>query len=420
MDASQQALAAAATLYAFTSSGLASLVDPDERHVLSAELSYLVWRCCRRLGMWAEARSWESKCEQHVIGQPDAREYLILSVKDRLRTLPRLLGDRAISLTLLRKLRQEINQDPDQTLALAISAYRWVTDSWTAVDIEDPSFFAGESAWLVGNAFRLAGRYAESEPWFHAAAQWFSKTENPTPLIARVELSRASAFYNRQDPKESRSRLPRLLQIFAEYGMEDEVHRCRLLEGMVLMDLGCGKEAIASLSLLVSRSEAGMDPIVRGLAFAKLGEALANVGSLEDASRCFAAAIPLIDDARVPWALADCRAMLGEILRDQGNLAEAVPLYKSAVDMNLAAGLVARTAYLRVVLAETLIMAGRDEEAIDEIFAALPIITKEALLPTARAAVALLQESLSRRKADPEAVHSLRIELQRMREASHS
>jgi len=202
--------------------------------------------------------------------------------------------------------------------------------------------------------------------------------------------------------------------------MDDELHKCQLLEGMLLKELGRRTEAIATLSVLVHGPSAGRDPLVLGLGWAQLGETLASVGSIEDAAKCIAAAIPLIEQAKVPWAIGDCKAVLGEIVRDQGNLKEAIALFRSAIQINVACGLDARVAYLRVFLAESLMMSGREEEGAEEILIALPILSREGLAPAATAALQLLQESIRRQKSDPDAVRRLRIELKKTNERTNS
>ena len=179
-------------------------------------------------------------------------------------------------------------------------------------------------------------------------------------------------------------------------------------------------EEINRLTGLVRSGSVSDSPLVYGMALAQLGEAQASVNALDEASKCFAQAIPLIEEAKVPWVFADCKAMLAEVLRDQGKLDEAIPLYRSAVQINVMMELEGRAAYLRIVLAEALMMSGRTEEAIDEIVAALPDLNREPLVPAANAAIALLQESTRRQKADPDAVRRLRLELQKMNERSHS
>jgi tetratricopeptide (TPR) repeat protein len=414
------ALAATTGLYDFASGDSKWSAVADERHVLSAAFAYVAWRCCRRMALWREARIWESRCEQHVVREDDASEYLRLGAVDRGRTAPRFLRDRATLLVACRQLRRLANEDPAESVHFAIVAYRWVTGEMEAADEEERSFFAGELALAAAGALRLARRYVESEPWFQAASQWFSKTVIPAPLMARVGLNVAACLHNRLNLEESLTRLPLLIRTFREFGMEEDLRKCQLLEGMVLKDMGRTREAITRLTNLAAGAPVSDDPLVYGVALAQLGEAYASVGAMEDARRSFAQAIPLIEEAKVPWAMADCQAMLAEALRDQGNLEDALPLYRSAVHVNLAMRLDGRAAYLRILLAEALLMSGREKEAANEIVAALPIFGREGLAPAAAVAVALLHESLRRQKADPEALRELCIELKKMKESAQS
>jgi tetratricopeptide (TPR) repeat protein len=418
--ASSELLGATAAVYEFASAAQQSFAAKDERDVLSATFAYLAWRCCRRMALWHEARSWESRCERHVIGQDDAVEYLRLPASERGRISSKFLGDRPTLLVACRQLRKQANTDPTKSLQFSVAAYRWIVSGWEDADLEERSFFAGELALATASALRLARRFVESEPWFRASAEWFARTANPAPLLATVELSVAAALHNRLDLDESLARLPQLLWSFSAFGMEEELRKCQVLEGMVLKDMGRMTEAIDRLTNVIRAGPLAESPLVYGLALAHLGEAQASVGALKEASKSFAQAIPLIEEANVPWVIADCKAMLAEALRDQGSLEEAIPLYRSAVQMNMTMELDARAAYLRILLAETLMMSGRQEEAAHEIVEALPVLERESLVPAANAAIALLQESLRRQRTDPERLRRLGVELQKMSEQNRS
>jgi tetratricopeptide (TPR) repeat protein len=415
--ASGKILGAAVGLFEFVSDDLRLVAGTDEKHYFSSTFAYVAWRSCRRMGLWREARIWESRCEAHVKLQDDVAEYLRLGAKDRARASARFLRDRATLLVACRQLRQQFNQDPDGSFLFALAAYRFVSSGWEVEDTEERAFFAGELALAAGSTLRLAGRYSESGSWFQAAAECFSRTEHSAPLMARIELNVAAALYNRQEmDADSLSRLPRLCRLFTAFGLKGEANRCKLLEGMFLKDLGRTEDAIATLSSLAREESVLEEPLIHGLALAQLGEAQASVGSREDSLKSFAAAIPLLEEANAPWAIADCNAMLAQALRDQGRVEEAIPLYRKAVDLNLAMRLDGRAAYFRILYAEALLMGGRESAATDEILAALPVLKREELVPASTAAFALLQESLRRQAADPEAVRRLRVELQRMRE----
>jgi hypothetical protein len=69
-------------------------------------------------------------------------------------------------------------------------------------------------------------------------------------------------------------------------------------------------------------------------------------------------------------------------------------------------------ALLSLVAAETLLRLSRPREAEWEILAALPTIEEQKMVPEGFAAVALLKESVRRRKTDPNALRELREHLQ--------
>jgi hypothetical protein len=418
--ASREVLAATAALFEFSSEDMQSLADADEKHVLSAAFAYVAWRSCRRLALWPEARSWESRCEQHVISQDDAGEFLRLRTSDRVRTSPRFLNDRATLLAAYRQLRRKANEDPAEALQFAIAAYRWVASGLETVDDEERSYFAGELALAAASALRLAGRWIECGSWIQLSANWLSRTANPLPSLARVEQAVAASLYNRLEPAESLPRLPRLLQIFEAFRMEEELNKCRFLQSLAFKDLGRVEEAVAGLQTLTRSVSVQNDPLLFGLALAHLGEAQALRGMTTDALRSFSSAVVELGKAKIPWATAECKAMMAGAVRDLGEVEGAIPLYRSAVEVNLAMGLDGRAAYLRVFHAEALLMGGHEAQAADEILEALPILNREALAPAATAALGLLLESLRRQKTDPDALRRLRVELQRMNEQTQS
>ena len=103
---------------------------------------------------------------------------------------------------------------------------------------------------------------------------------------------------------------------------------------------------------------------------------------------------------------------VGEAYRTRGNLEVALEAFRSAVTDYVELGLSTRTAYLRVYIADTLLQLNRSREAEWEILAALPTIEEQKMVPEGFAAVALLKESVRRRKTDPNALRELREHLQ--------
>jgi len=144
-----------------------------------------------------------------------------------------------------------------------------------------------------------------------------------------------------------------------------------------------------------------------------------NLGDLRTSARHFEAALeayrqamPLLEDAKRLYALADLKAMVGGTLRKMGQIAAAIEAYRGAVRDFSDLGMSTRESYLRVLFAEVLLEAGKAREAEWQILAALPTIDREKLVPEGFAAVTLLRESVRQRKTDPKALLELREYLQ--------
>ena len=99
------------------------------------------------------------------------------------------------------------------------------------------------------------------------------------------------------------------------------------------------------------------------------------------------------------------RIALQTACRGAGRIRAAIADYEEL-------GLETRVAYVRLFISETLLQLGRPREAEWEILAALPTIEEQKMVPEGFAAVALLKESVRRRKTDPNALRELREHLQ--------
>src|SRR4030095_6461889 len=114
-------------------------------------------------------------------------------------------------------------------------------------------------------------------------------------------------------------------------------------------------------------------------------------------------------------ARADLQLFVGGVLRAKGALGEAEAAFREARSEYLALEMRPQTAYMSLVIAEVLIGLGREREAEWEIRAALPAIDEIRMVPEAIAAIALLRESASRKKADLSALRELRNRLESTR-----
>ncbi len=204
------------------------------------------------------------------------------------------------------------------------------------------------------------------------------------------------------------------------FGLTQQLLICRFLEGIGLHSAGRSDEALPELESLLTESELVKDRLVYGLVLVNIGQIRAKKGDTSEAFAVLAQARVVIEGSGNRWALANYYNVYAEVLRDLEQYESAIESYGIGVDLLSSMQMESQAAYVRVVLAETMLLAGREDEAQVQIVRALPVISREALLPDATAAIALLRESIRRQKADPEALRTLKLELQKMREGNQS
>jgi len=131
------------------------------------------------------------------------------------------------------------------------------------------------------------------------------------------------------------------------------------------------------------------------------------LGNLPEALKLAQRALPLLQAQHNRVSLSKLKWAVGDILREHGNLIEAASAYREALAETEEIGTRNDSAEIYLALAEVLLDLGHYERAEQQIRAALPIIEEEKMVPEGYAALALLQESLRRRKIDRQALRNL-------------
>lgn len=196
-------------------------------------------------------------------------------------------------------------------------------------------------------------------------------------------------------------------------GARRAAFKCRLVEGICLNSQERFGKALAVLQALRHDLRSSGEKELLGTTLVNLINILYVLKRRSEARELQREALELLTTTRLPIATAHLKAVVGEFLRDETRLSEAAAAYRHSIADYGRIGMSAQVAYVRVILAETLLALGRTEEAEREILAALPTIERESMVREGLAAVALLKESVRRRKADPEALRRLREHLQR-------
>lgn len=346
-----------------------------------------------------------------------AEDYLATLSGDRSAdVIDAALSEPDILLTICSALRELRDSEPLRVADEAPRLYRWLSDSCMRIGVFDErDYFLGESAFLAGTVFRVLGRREEAELWLDRAEASFRHTVNPAPALANVSYIRLALHYDMGRYKRVIELIPSLIGSFQKLGMHVEVLKCRFLEAASLKSASRVVESRERLERLRQEPELTADGTLHGLVLSNLGELLSAEGRHEEAFAVYQEALVAHSQSGKPLVGAHLKSALAESLRNQGSLLKAVEFYRAAIADYASLGMRTVVANLRVVVTETLLALDRPREAEWEILQALPTIEEQKMVPEGFAAVALLRESVKRRKADPNALRELREHLQKQK-----
>lgn len=307
--------------------------------------------------------------------------------------------------------RREVS--PGRAAELGQCVYRLVLDSHEPFALFDErEYILGELAHHTAVAHRLLGKWETADLWLDRAEANFRHVINPAPSLTNTAYVRLTIRYSLARYDDVLELLPSVLASFEKLGMRREEMKCRFLEALCVKALGRTDESLGLLRELRSREEIRNEPALLGHVLLNIGDASGALGQFEAAREAYEAALPVLASSNRPIQLAELQWSLGDTYRSQGNLDLAVAFYRQSQRAYSALKMPNYLAILRVVTAEALISMERFREAEWEILAALPTIEEQKMVPEGFAAVALLKESVRRRKTDPNALRELREHLQ--------
>jgi tetratricopeptide (TPR) repeat protein len=342
-----------------------------------------------------------------------AYEYLAIPPEERDDDLRRrLLSDPDVLAVLLRLLVDERETQPQGVFEEAASLHRWLRDSGTAIGLFDErEYLLGETASIAAVSARLLGQLDEAECWLDRAEAGYRHTVNPAPLLANVAYQRLSVRYESRKFTQLLELLPSLVESFNKLGMTRERAKAKFLEAITLKE--CDRKA-DSLQVLaeIRLDSAGGDRGLLGQVLIEVGEQHGLEGRYQEALVLYQEALPLLLEGGRPMSLPHLKSVIGETLAANGQQGSAVGAFREAIHEFEQFGLKPNACRIRLILADTLLALDRAREAEWEILAALPTIEEQKMVPEGFAAVALLKESVRRRKTDPNALRELREHLQ--------
>lgn len=325
----------------------------------------------------------------------------------------RFLSSPDVLMSIASILRGDRDLAPASVLLDANEIYQWISRPNCELGLFDErDYLLGEMALIAGGVCRQLGRREEAFLWLDRAEAGFRHTMNPAPGLANVAYARIALRFEMGRYQDVLELTPSLEASFTKLRMDVEAVKCRLLLAMTLKQTGENAKALGLLAGLHERPLLAGDRFLRARILSEIGDLHQFEGRLDLAMQAFEEAVSLLDHEVASAVRADLQLFVGGVLQAQGRLSEACDAFRASQRTYLALEMRAQVTYLNLVIAETLISLGRDREAEWEILAALPAIEAMKMAPEALAAVALLRESVRRRRADPSALRELRSHLQ--------
>jgi tetratricopeptide (TPR) repeat protein len=248
--------------------------------------------------------------------------------------------------------------------------------------------------------------------WLDHSDAAFRHTINCAPQLANVSMNRLALRYEMRRYEEVLVQLPSLLASYERFGMLKEATRCRFMEVLSLKGSGRSSEAFELLTQLKGDENLRADPVLHGQVLVHLGDIYVAEGQLHLALKNHQEALEVLGAEGHPIVVAELKWSVGEIYRSQGTFGLALEALREAQADFRSLGMRPRVVYLHLAIAETLLAVERHREAEWEALAALSTIEEQKMVPEGFAAVALLKESVRRRKTDPNALRELREHLQ--------
>jgi tetratricopeptide (TPR) repeat protein len=343
-----------------------------------------------------------------------AREYWSLAPEVRTEELRgRTLSNPDVLVSVFGLLRDEREKRPKLVADEASAIHVWLKNAETTCGVFDEKwYFLAESAFLAGISYRFLGQREEATRWLDRAEANFRHTLNPAPGLANVAYARLALRYEMGHFEYVLEFAPPLRASFERLAMDAETAKCRLLEAMTLKESGRLQEALGLLEPVRTWEERRLEAPLKARIVSELGDLYQLDDRFNLAMDAYRYALTLLQKDGPSLALADLKMFVGEAHRQRDLHAIALEAFQAAAADYEELGFATRLAYLRIFIAETLLRLNRNREAEWQILAALPTIEEQRMVPEGFSAIALLKESVRRRKTDPNALRELREQLQ--------
>lgn len=404
-------------------SALKDLLEPvrwvedtlDEHTELLCKLSFCAWRATRLLDLAADAQRWETEYIRLFRGSLQweitkgicGSEPLWLVANDESPTLG--AGPEAIFQVLL-YLHNSLETAPRLVQKRTLEIHDALRLHKGGLDPDLETFFLGESARILGCVATTVGRCSEVEEWLERAEAYFSRGPTPSPQLARIKSTRSVVLYQINRCDLVCQAAPYLDRTFAEFAMEEDWIKSRIVWAASLKVAGRLEEAFDVLKPL-RESRGQVPPGLYGWVLLQCGDIHQICGDHSRAMEELMEAAQLLREGRQFTGLAQVSASISLAFRSKGMLKEALRFLESSREDFQSLGMKWCEAYYRMLIAETYLAMGRARDAEVEIRAAIPVFEEQTMAADAVVAVNLLREAIRRQRFDPPAVSDIRDRL---------
>jgi tetratricopeptide (TPR) repeat protein len=352
---------------------------------------------------------WRPKRLDHSESRAAAERVLSVPIPERLKQVTELgFDDPELLLSVCETLRSRLETAPLAVRDESEFFYRFIEGSGERIGLYDErEYFLGELALTAATASRFLFRMDDTKLWLQRSEAKFALVQNANAHWARIAYQRLTVLMEERRTSEVLELAPMWESTFRQLEMPEEALTCRFLEGIALWELGeAGKAIEVYTSICADAEKMGNLRLIAQSANNLVGY-LSEVGEEEQALEYAKKALALQKQLQDRVGFTKLQWSIGDLLRKQGKRAAALEAYRQAQNEAREVGLRGDLAALHLVVADLRLEAGQEAQAESEIRAALPIIDEEKMVPEGIAALALLRESLRRRKIDKQALRDL-------------
>jgi predicted ATPase/DNA-binding NarL/FixJ family response regulator len=263
------------------------------------------------------------------------------------------------------------------------------------------------SVWLT------CGEVTEGVAWFD---RFLSLSPEPSPAVmSRALMACAELAFDQQDYARAGELARRGMALCDQ---ADGVHAGSALRVLALVSLRAGRadEALSRADQAVAAATAAGDNWEQGIGLITRAAVLARQGRLDDAQRCYAEVLDVLQDNHNLWGRAQALSGFGGLARARGDHAAALGHFRSALEVYRQIGARPEMARSLAGIGWAALPLGDVELAADTLTEALQLsVATGQRLAIARGLEAMAVLALARR--DPERAVRLAAAAQALREA---